>query len=81
MELIRDKKNFEKLLNDPTIKREQALQRTLRKLRKKNIFSESEYSDLYPKGSKIVRLYGTSKIHKSFSPDFIHPLRPIFFFV
>ena len=37
------------LTHDPTIKREQALQRTLPKLNKKNIFSESENSDLYPK--------------------------------
>ena len=55
------RKNFKKLTNDPTIKREQALQRALRKLKKNNIFSESEYSDLYPKVSKIVRLYGTPK--------------------
>ena len=45
MELISDKKKFKKLTNDLKIKREQALQRTLRKLNKKSIFSESEYSD------------------------------------
>ena len=73
-ELISDKKKFKKLTNDPTIKREQALQRTLRKLNKKTIFSESEYSDLYPKGSKIARLYGTPKIHKSFSSGSIPPV-------
>ena len=50
---------------------------TLRKLNKKSIFSESEYSNLYPKGSKIARLYGTPKIHKSFSSGSIPPLRPI----
>ena len=76
-ELISDKKKFKKLTNDPTIKREQALQRTLRKLNKKSIFSESEYSDLYPKGSKIARLYGTPKMHKSFSSGSTPPLRPI----
>ena len=52
---------------DPTIKREQALERTLRKLNKKSIFNESEYSDLYLKGSKIDRFHGTQKILKSFS--------------
>ena len=46
-------------------------------MNKKKIFSESEYSDLYPNGSKIARLYGTPKIHKSFSPGSIPPLRPI----
>ena len=40
-ELISDKKKFKKLTNDPTIKRGQALQRTLCKLNKKTIFSES----------------------------------------
>ena len=50
---------------------------TLRKLNEKSIFSESEYSNLYPKGSKIARLYGTPKIHKSFSSGSIPPLRPI----
>ena len=72
-----DKKKFKKLTNEPTIKREQALQRALRKLNKKSIFNESEYSDLYPKGSKIARLYGTPKMHKSFSSGSIPPLRPI----
>ena len=73
-ELISDKKKFKKLTNDSTIKREQALQRALRKLNKKSIFSESEYSDLYPKGCKITRLYGTPKMHKSFSSGSIPSL-------
>ena len=73
-ELISDKKKFKKLTNNPTIKREQALQRTLRKLNKNSIFSESEYSDLYLKGSKITRLYGTPKMHKSFSSGSIPSL-------
>ena len=46
-------------------------------MNKKKIFSESEYSDLHPNGSKIARLYGTAKTHKSFSPGSIPPLRPI----
>ena len=75
--LISDKKKFKKVTSDPTIKREQALQRTLRKLNKKSIFSESECSDLYPKGSKIARLYGTRKMHKSFSTGSTPLLRPI----
>ena len=59
MELISDKKKFKKITRDPTIKREQALKITLRKLNKKNVISESEYSDLYPKGFKIATHYGT----------------------
>ena len=77
--LISDKKKFKELTNDPTIKREQALQRTLPKLNKKGIFCESEYCDLYPKGSKIARLYGTPKMYKSFSSGSIPLLRPIVF--
>ena len=59
-----------KNLNDPTIKREKALQGTLRKLNKNNIFSGNEYSE-------IARLYGTPNIHKSFSSGSIPPVRPI----
>ena len=66
-----------KKTNDPTVKREQALQRTLRKINKKSIFSESKYFDLYLKGSKIARIYGTPKMYKSFSSGSISPLRPI----
>ena len=49
-------KHKKRLTHDPTIKWEQALQRTLHRLNNKKRFSESEYSDLYPKGSKISRL-------------------------
>ena len=76
-ERIIDKKKFIKLTNDPTIKQEEALQRTLRKLNKRNIFSKSEYPDLFPKGSKTDRIYGSPKIHKSFSTCSIFPLRPV----
>ena len=40
-ELISDKKKSKKLSYDPTIKQEQALQRTLSKLNKNNVFSGS----------------------------------------
>ena len=58
-------------------KREQALQRKIGKLNKKNIFSESEYSEIYLKGSEIAGIHGAPKIHKSFSPGSIPPWRPI----
>ena len=80
-ELISDNKKLKKLTSGVTIKREQALQRTLRKLNKKSIFIESEYFDLYPKGSKIARLYGTPRIHKPFSSGSVLPLRPIVSFI
>ena len=40
----------------------------------KYIFSESQYSYLYPKGYKFARLYGIPKIHISFSPGSIPSL-------
>ena len=67
-ELISDQKKFRKLKEYPTLKRERALQRTLREINKKNIFSDIEYSNLYPKGTKPARLYGTPKIHNTFLP-------------
>ena len=70
-ELISDQKKFRKLKEDPVLKRERALQRTLREINKKNIFSDIEYSNLYPKGTKPARLYGTPKIHKAFLPGSI----------
>ena len=42
-ELISDTSKFEKLDSDPTIKREASLQRFLRKLKHKNVFTEAEY--------------------------------------
>ena len=76
-ELISDQKKFRKLKEDPTLEREKSLQRTLRKINKKYIFSDIEYSNLYPKGTKPARLYGTTKIHKAFLPGSLPPFRPI----
>ena len=76
-ELIRHQKKFRKLKEYPTLKRERALQWTLREINKKNIFSDIEYSNLYPKGTKPARLYETPKIHKAFLPGSLPPFRPI----
>ena len=76
-ELISDKQKFRKLKEDFTLKRERALERTLREINKKNILSDTEYSSLYPKGSKLARLYGTPKIHKAFLPSSFSPFQPI----
>ena len=54
---------FEKLNEDPTLKREASLQRFLRKLKQKNVFNENEYDKLYPSGSAPARSsYGTPKM-------------------
>ena len=68
-ELISDQKKFRKLKEDPTLKRGRALQRTLCEINKKNIFSDIEYSNIYPEGTKPARLYGRPKIHKAFLPS------------
>ena len=51
-ELISDQQKFRKFKEDPTLKRERAPQRTLREIVKKNIFIDTEYSNLYSKDSK-----------------------------
>ena len=62
--IISDTSKFEKLHEDPTLKHEVSLQRFLRKLKQKNLFTENEYNKLYPSGSAPARIYGTPKTHK-----------------
>ena len=76
-EIISDTSKFEKLSEDPTLKREALLQRFLRKLKQKNVFNEIEYDKLYPSGSAPARIYGTPKMHKFSSSDSFPKLRPI----
>ena len=74
---IQDTSKFEKLNEDPTLKREASLQRFLRKLKQKNFFNENEYDKLYPSCSDPARIYGTPKMHKFSPSDSFHKLRPI----
>ena len=76
-EIISDTSKFEKLNEDPTLKREASLQRFLRKLKQKIFFNEIEYDKLYPSGSAPVRIYSTPKMHKFSSSDSFPTLRPI----
>ena len=68
-EIILVTSKFEKLNEDPTLKREASLQRFLRKLIQKNFFNEIEYDKLYPFGSAPARIYDTPKMHKFSSND------------
>ena len=68
---------FEKLNEEPTLKRETSLQRFSRKLKQKYFFNENEYDKLYPSGSAPARVYGTPKIHKFSSSDSFPKLCPI----
>ena len=47
-ELINDQHKFRILKEGLTLKRERALHRTLLQFNKNNIFSDIEYSNLYP---------------------------------
>ena len=75
--IISGTSKFEKLNEDPALKREASLQRFLRKLKQKNFFNEIEYDKLYPSGSAPARIYGTPKMHKFSSSDSFPKLRPI----
>ena len=76
-EIISDSSKFEKLNEDPTLKREASLQYFLRKLKQKSFFNEIEYDKLYPSGSAPARIYGTPKMHKFSFSDSFSKLRPI----
>ena len=76
-EIISDTSKFEKLNEDPTLKREASLQRFLRKLKQKNFFNENEYDKLYPSGSAPACIYGSPKMHRFSSSDSFPTPRPI----
>ena len=76
-EIIPDTSKFEKLNEDPNLKREASLQSCLLKLKQKNFLNDNEYDKLYPSGSAPARIYGTPRMHKSSSSDSFPKLRPI----
>ena len=76
-EIISDISKFEKLNEDPSLKREASLQRFLGKLKQKIFLNENEYEKLYPSGSAPTRIYGTPKMHKFSSSDSFPKLHPI----
>ena len=85
-EILSDTSKFEKLNEDPTLKREASLQRFLRnlklqrllhKLKQKNFFNENEYGKLYPSGSAPASIYVTPKRHKFSTSYFFPKLCPI----
>ena len=76
-EIIWDTSKFERLNEDPNLKRKASLQRCLPKLKQKIVFNEIEYDKLYPSGSAPAQIYGTSKIRKFSPSDSFPKLRPI----
>ena len=75
--IIKDTSKFKKLPSDPTILREAQLQRFLRNLKNKDIFTDDSYGKIYPSGSKPASIYGLPKIHKLNSNKGNLSLRPI----
>ena len=73
-EIISNTSKFEKLNEEPTLKRKASLQRFLRKSKQKNFFNEIE-SD--KSGSPPARIYGTPKLHKFSSNCSFPSLYPI----
>ena len=63
-EVINDNTKFKLLNKDPTITREEKLQKCLLNLKKKGMFNEDEYKSIYPVGSRTARIYGLPKVHK-----------------
>ena len=74
---ISETSKFEKLNEDPTLKREASLQHFLRKLKQKNFFNENEYDNLYPSASAPACINGTPNMDKFSSSDTFPKLRPI----
>ena len=70
--ILEDNSKFKLLQEDPTIKREAKLIRTINKLKKDRKISEVFAKNIRPVGSQPSRLYGLPKIHK---PE--TPLRPV----
>ena len=76
--IISDTSKFEKLNEDPTLKREASLQRLKQsKMKQKNFFNEIDYDKLHPSVSAPARIYGTLKLHKFSSSDSYPKLCPI----
>ena len=75
-EIISDTSKFEKLNEEPTLKRKASLQRFLQKLKQKNLFNEIEYDKLYYPGFVPACIYGSPKMHKFSSSDSFAKLRP-----
>ena len=63
-EIVNDTPKFLRLRSDPTICRENKLQRFLRSLKNQVFFTKDVYDNIYPCGSKPARMYGNPETHK-----------------
>ena len=76
-EIVNDSTKFEKLDGDKTISREIKIQKFLLKLKKKGFFNDMDYTNVYPQGSSVARIYGLPKLHKLKSANDKLKVRPI----
>ncbi|XP_072021904.1 uncharacterized protein [Amphiura filiformis] len=70
--MLSDEKTYQKLKSDPTSKYKDKLLVMLKKWKKEEKITVSEYWKLYPTAENTPRMYCTPKIHKPGTP-----LRPI----
>ncbi|XP_020906008.1 uncharacterized protein LOC110244161 [Exaiptasia diaphana] len=77
LKIINDTNKFKPLSTDPTISRENKLQRTLRDIRRRGQLDQVIYERIYPCGSQPARIYGLPKMHKPRDEDSLPPFRPI----
>ena len=77
LDIVKDTTKFRKCNTDPTLFREGPLQRFLRTLKKKGFFTNDAYDKIYPKGSKLARIYGLPKMHEIKESDSRPLFRPI----
>ncbi|CAF3057869.1 unnamed protein product [Rotaria sp. Silwood2] len=66
--ILSDTRTFIRLDSDPTIQKEERLQRKLLKLKDSGFITENEYYFARPVGSQPGKAYGLPKIHKDCAP-------------
>ena len=69
LKILSDKTKFSLLEEDPTIKREAALQKKLLGLKNGGKISDEDYKKIRPVGSGPGILYGSCKVHKNDKPS------------
>ena len=66
-DILENNSKFKKLKKDPILLKEGQLQRFIGTLKKQGVFADNTYENIYPVGSQPSWLYGTPKLHKSFT--------------
>ena len=77
LKIINDTSKFRPIKEDPTLLREDRLQRLLRKYKKDGHLDNVVYKNIYPKSSQPARIYGLPKMHKDRGTNSTPPFRPV----